>query len=91
MTQDRQAWVRRLLLAAIVVGALPALCSLLWFLLYVYLGASYLYHGDAGEFIEILTREPYVRWFFLAATIVFVAWLLALRTYRNNRRWNLPR
>lgn len=86
MPRDRRDSTRFILLAVIVAGALPALCCLSWFLLYLYLGASYLYHGDGGAFVEILTREAYVRWLFLAAAIVLVAWLMALRTYARERR-----
>ena len=85
MPKDHHAWMGRLLLASLVAGALPALCSLLWFLLYLYLGAFYVHHGDSEAFVEILTREEYVKWFFLAAAIILAAWLLGLRTYR--RRW----
>ena len=85
MRKYHHAWMRRLLLAGLVAGALPALCSLLWFLLYLYLGASYVHYGDSEAFVEILTREEYVRWFFLAAAIIRVAWFLGLRTYR--RHW----
>ena len=83
MPHDQRAWTRRLLLACLVAGALPALCAMLWFLLYLYLGVFYVSHGDGQEFVEILTRENYVRWFFLAAAITLGVWLLALRAYRG--------
>jgi hypothetical protein len=85
MPNGQQAWMRRFLLACLVAGALPALCAMLWFLLYLYLGVFYIRHGDSQAFVEILTREEYVRWVFLAAAIILVAWLLALRAYRG--RW----
>lgn len=57
MPDHRHAWARRLLLTGLVVGALPALCALSWCLLYLYLGASYVRHGDSEAFVDILTRE----------------------------------
>ena len=85
MPNDQRDWKRRFLLACLVAGALPALCAILWFLLYLCLGVFYVSHGDSQEFVEILTREEYVRWFFLAAAIMLVSWVLALRNYRG--RW----
>jgi len=85
MPKRHDAWARRFLLAGLVAGALPALCALMWFLLYLYLGASYVLHGDSEAFVEILTREEYVRWIFLTAAIILLGWFLALRAYR--RRW----
>jgi len=85
MLSSLQTWKKRLLLAGLVAGALPALCSLSWFLLYLYLGAFYVHRGDSEAFVEILTREEYVRWVFLAAAIILIAWFLGLRTY--GRRW----
>jgi hypothetical protein len=86
MTNNHPLWMKRFLLVGLVAGALPALCAMLWFVLYLYLGVFYLRRGDSQEFVAILTREEYVRWFFLAAAIILGAWFLALRAYR--RRWN---
>lgn len=68
---------------AFLVCAIPAICSLIWILLFVYIGAVMFYHGNGDGFFELFTREN-INTVCLAAamTILSVSALIFMRFKR---------
>lgn len=71
--------------AAFVACAIPAFCSLLWILLFAYIGAVMLYQGNGDGFIELFTRENLNAMSAVVAVTVLVASTLAFMRWRRRR------